>query len=269
MKLAVVTASVDPDKTRTWWSSWGTHAQEPYELIHVINTPGGKSGSYEMLTQRGSLVVVQYSTVLGPVPAFQAGVIRAAQRGADVIACLHDDLEIREDGWDRKVIEHFDSHPDCGLAGFGGAKGLGEDGIYEHEYKPQDLVRKDFISNMEGAELHGRRVTEATEVACLDGFSQIGRAAPLIRAFRRLRNLGVVHHAYDSALGAYFRAWDWKVWMLPIRCHHAGGQTAVGDVRYQEWLASRGSSDQAQWEISHRLLYNDLQHLEVLPIRVE
>ena len=279
MKLAVVTASVDPDATRQFWGSWRQRAHLPWDLVMVHNAPGAGSGTSEVPVHShveeghtypgGSFIWAKYDTVMGPVPSFWAGISQAAMRGADIIACLHDDLRIDEDGWDAKVVQFFYDHPQAGLLGFGGAKGFGEEGIYQHPYDKMDLVRKDFVSNMEGAEAHGRRVTEPTQVACLDGFSQIGRMAPMVRWFRHLKNLGVVHHAYDSALGAYFHADHYEAWMLPIQCHHAGGRTAVLSKAYHEWLAARRSSDATEHEVAHRILYEDLRGYGVLPLRVE
>lgn len=267
LRFAVVTASIDPDATRKWWGSWRQQAIRKWDLIMVHNAPGAGSGVSEVAMEGGAFVWVKHDQILGPVPAFYLGIQQAALRRVDVVACLHDDLRIDEQGWDAQVIEFFATHPNAGLAGFGGAKGLGEEGIYEHPYSPMDLVRKDFISNMENAEAHGRRVVETQQVACLDGFSQIGRIVPLSCAFTQLRQLGIVHHAYDSAIGALMREYVYETWLLPVRCHHAGGQTAVANPRYHEWLAGKGSSDQVEWERSHRVLYQALR--SVLPIRVE
>ena len=263
--LAIVTASVDPDATREFWGSWRQHASLEWDLIMVLNSPGAGAGVAEVVMPGGAFVWVKHNALLGPVPAFYSGISQAILRGADIIACLHDDLRISEPGWDAKLITFLNANPSAGLVGFGGALGLGVEDIYQKRYEAFDLVRRDFISNMKDAELHGRRVEEPTRVACLDGFSQIGRAPALLKWFRHMKNLGVVHHAYDSALGAYFNADKWEVWMLPFACHHAGGRTAVANPKWQEHLAQKKSSDQAEWARSHELLYEDLRGK--LPIR--
>lgn len=115
------------------------------------------------------------SEILGVVPAFAIGVQRALEDGADIIACLHDDLLIQQYAWDLTVKHFFYAHPRCGLVGFGGGTGLGAGDIYQTPYNPMQLARQDFVSNMQDAEAHGRRGLVPERVACLDGFSQIGR----------------------------------------------------------------------------------------------
>ena len=202
----------------------------------------------------------------GTVPAFAKGIGRACADGAEIIACLHDDLLIEEDSWDVIVMNWFDSHPKCVLAGFGGGKGLGASDIYQTPYDPMQLARQDFISNMRDAEAHGRRVTVPTRVACLDGFSQIGRADFLHRAFEHLQALGVVHHAYDSHLGVLAAREGYEVWMLPVGVHHFGGRTAVGSTAYNLWAkAQHPEGDHGFWVDAHRALYEDARGL--LPLR--
>ncbi len=229
---------------------------------------------------------------LGPVPAFKLGMDLALQitHPDGIIACLHDDLEILEPNWDAKIMAYFNQHPEVGLLGFGGGRGLGSDDIYKSPYDPMQLARQDFVSNMIDAESHGRRVETPTPVACLDGFSQVGRVkfwrgqrggvqhspefavtaqAPLAQLERR----GVIHHAYDSFLGAWAHRLGWKVTMLPISCRHYGGQTAVGDAGYAEWARSKtgngaidgATGDEMFWRFSHQVVYDLLRG--VLPLR--
>ena len=232
-RLAVVSATLEStDLIRKCTTSWAQRSD----------------GDYPTYTVKGRC---------GVVPLFAEGLARALRdTKADIIACLHDDVEIKENAWDRQVIEFFDAHPACGLLGFGGGTGLGSADIYHCNYNPMQLARQDFVSNMDDAEVHGRRARlvpdpdethlyAAERVACLDGFSQIGRRGfwqgrlrqphPTIRQaddqtnlFERLTDLGLVHHAYDAALGCYAKRLGWEVWMLPIACKHWGGQTAVG-----------------------------------------
>jgi hypothetical protein len=252
----------------------------------------------------GPLNIYLYDSreILGVVPAFNLGVAQALKDGHQIIACFHDDLEIEEAGWDNTVISLFKACPRAGLVGFGGAKGLGEEDIYRTPYNPMQLVRKRFISNMRHAEVHGERCEVACPVACLDGFSQVGLAS-YWRGWHRdssrqeygtdprhtlkleanlfgiLEAAGVVHHAYDAALGAFAAQLGYQVWFSPIKVHHHGGLTAVADSRYLNWAlqtyeyedlerpekgVSRG--DAAFWEKSHRAVYELFRG--VLPIRV-
>jgi hypothetical protein len=269
LRLTIVTATTDPDRAHDCLASWMATAVTQPRLQTVVN-------SY-----------------LGTVPAFRLGVERALQEDppADIIACLHDDLEITEQGWDDKVLEHFRRHPHCGLLGFGGAIALGDADLYQKPYNPMSLARQGFRSNMRDAELHGIRSLLAERVACLDGFSQIGRRefwlgqglrpnldnahdpdrygglrqweAPL----EAIEDHGIIHHFYDGALGALAERMGWEVWYLPVACHHFGGRTAVGDSGYQAWAAKQiPGGDQGYWEQSHRHAYDWLR--DVLPIRI-
>ena len=256
-RLHVVTASLDIERAADCLQSWQDRATFAWRL-HVI---------------KGQM---------GVVPAFAEGVRIALQEGAEVIACLHDDLLIEDDAWDAEVLSHFDLKPMMGLCGFGGGKGLADADIYQKPYSPHQLARQDFCSNLREAEQHGRRVTRPVRVACLDGFSQIGRRAfwcgrmaggtehPTVPIHQNILQVmtdwGIVHHAYDSALGAWARRLRWEVWMLPIACHHFGGRTAVGDPRYEEWARTIvPNGDRDFWELAHREVWERFR--DVLPIR--
>lgn len=283
MKLVIVTATLDLDRAQDCIASWAETA--------------------------GDVQIVVIPDVFGTVPAFASGVQQALKEGAEIIACFHDDLllEPGAQGWDQTVEVMFQAHPQIGLMGFGGATGLGASDIYQKPYAPMQLARQRFGSNMRDAEAHGERWTTPRRVACLDGFSQIGRrefwegqSLPgawgdkesqfhdrLWQAefggsnlFSLMQSWGVIHHFYDGMLGCFAKRLGWETWFLPIPCHHFGGRTAVGDPRYQEWVASRmyqrwetnkppevlARGDAAVWEQAHQIGYD--QFKDVLPIRV-
>lgn len=242
VKLHVVTASVDPEKTRHLWESWDKLRRGNYVLHHVIN-----------------------KEPVGVVPAFAVGVREAAADGADLIACFHDDLEILREGWDQEITYHFERTPKCGLACFSGAEGLGAEDIYRSAYSPYQLARQGFFSNMVDAESHGRREGYKRRSAGGDGFSQIGRTEFFVQAWNTLESAGIKHHLYDTILGALAWQAGWECWYLPISCRHAGGMTAVGSAAYQEWAKNFGG-DQGIWDTSHKIGYELLRN--VLPIRV-
>jgi hypothetical protein len=231
----------------------------------VFNGPAGVHGHTQHETP-----------YLGTVPAFAEGVKRALAAGHSIIACLHDDLLIEEDGWDSAVLDAFRVRPKMGLAGFLGGTGLGDSDIYQKPYAPHQLARQGVWSNERNAEAHGGRTRQAKQVAVLDGFSQIGRAAFWQRRHRdsTAGNLyeimaawGITHHAYDAALGCFANLLGWEVWMLPIACWHQGGQTAVGDSGYAEWAKTIvPGGDQDFWEIAHKEVYDRFR--DELPIRV-
>ncbi len=283
MNLCVVTATTDPARALACIQSWGFVEQ----IFVVVN---GR-GSWEVVEFQAKATTAQLQTkirwiaaedYLGSVAAFALGVNAALDAGFQLIACFHDDLELRDPEWVEKVRKAFARMPRCGLLGFGGAIGLGSDDIYQVPYEPMQLARVGFRSNLVDAEAHGLRSLLPERVACLDGFSQIGRAefwkgqtggAPVLselinmdrlldgtlanNALQHLHNLGMRHHAYDSALGLLAARWNWEVWYLPIRCLHYGGRTAVGDAGYQQWAQAQngGRGDGGFWEDAHQALW--------------
>lgn len=288
-RFTIVTATAGADKSWECFRSWHEHARidEP-QTAGVLVWQGPRQAIRIGGPERYVTVVAQVPDYIGPVPAFKLGVDLALQITAPdgIIACLHDDLLIEEGAWDAKVLAFFNQHPEVGLVGFGGGTGLGADDIYKSAYSPYQLARQDFVSNMREAEAHGRRVTEPTRVACLDGFSQIGRVAFWQgegHADRRLQQdwtrngpltvldaQGVIHHAYDAYIGADAHRMGWHVYMLPIACHHYGGQTAVGDAGYQLWANARTkveNGDHSLWLTAHHTVYDLLRG--VLPIRIQ
>ncbi len=264
MKLAVVTATTNEARSQACRNSW--RAAALHKDLHIGTLVNGEGGAY-----------------LGTVPAFRRAMGEALETDADLIACLHDDFQILESHWDVKVLKHFERHPNCGLAGFGGAIGLGDEQIYQKPYDPMQLARIGFRSNLIDAEKHGTRSLLPERVACLDGFSQIGtrqfwegyrnQTRALVRyslqdmPWTVLEELGFVHHFYDGALGCIAKRHGWEVWYLPVRGQHFGGQTAVGDPGYGDWAKTQiKDGDQGFWQAAHRIGYDAFK--DVLPIRL-
>ncbi len=287
MRLAIVTASTDPERARDCITSWRHLASDPVLPIIVIINGNSRIETHGRLLD-DQIVTDIYSPTpqyLGSVPAFQQAVTYTLEnhRDVDVIACLHDDFRIDEPAWDQKVIRHFERHPGCGLLGFGGAVGLGSDALYKDPYDPMQLARIGFRSNLVDAEAHGLRSLLPERVACLDGFSQVGtrhfwdgyynnrtawvRYKPADRPWDVLVALGFVHHAYDGVLGCLAKRYGWETWYLPLRGHHFGGRTAVGDAGYNEWANTQiDGGDQGLWASAHRIWY---EHFKAeLPIRI-
>lgn len=260
MKIGIVTATTDIVRAQPCILSWASTSMTDPSLLVVENGSGGE--------------------YLGTVPAFSRGVreLLAEDPAIDVVACLHDDLRIDQLGWDAEVLRIFEHHPSVGLVGFGGAIGLGTDTLYREPYDPMQLARLGFRSNLEEAESHGARIVLPERVACLDGFSLIGRrdffkghtaAGQFLHEppWQYLERNGFVHHFYDGALGCLARRLGWWVYVVPVRCHHYGGRTAVGDPGYQQWASAQiDGGDRGFWQTAHRLGYDLFQ--DVLPIRL-
>ncbi len=282
MKLIVVTATTNLTQALPCIRSWRC-AEQGLGLVIVIN---GGPRIYlipdDLVGMAGALSIVYADEYLGTVPAFNRGVTDAfaGADDAEIYACLHDDLEILDPDWAKKVETLFKRHPSCGLAGFGGAIGLGDPEIYQKPYAPMQLARVGFRSNMPEAEKHGIRSMLPERVACLDGFSQIGRRefflgihnpetrpGPEQQPWQALEDIGIIHHFYDGALGCLAARYGWETWYLPIACQHYGGRTAVGDTGYQAWAqATIPGGDHGFWEQAHKHGYEEFR--DVLPLRV-
>jgi hypothetical protein len=287
--LAIVTATSNVERAMPCLESWIRTAQDPPPLIFLVHN--GRTPSPTRIQVDGTSVAwVSTPDYLGSVRAFERGVAAALAGPFEIIACLHDDFEILEPGWDQLVKRAFAQQPEMGLAGFGGAIGLGAEDMYRKAYDPMSLARVGFRSNLVDAEVHGVRSLLRERVACLDGFSQIGRrdfwqgiwAPAKIAADRgspqasravaepvweELARLGIRHHLYDSLLGAIAARHGWETWYLPLRSQHHGGRTAVGDPGYQDWAKSQiDGGDQGFWQQAHAIGYESFR--DVLPLRV-
>jgi GT2 family glycosyltransferase len=196
--------------------------------------------------------------------------ILANNAKGNVLAFLHDDVEVYSDySWTNEMLDKwFVDNPRCGMAGFGGALGLGTDDIYKRPYQLQQLARIDFISNMDDAEAHGRRVTVPTQVAVLDGFCQIIRreAYEDVGGWDAVLDMGITFHMYDAAMACLLAEKGWEVWMLPIPCKHYGGRTSTS-AEYDQWLRSLGINGDLQiHQEAHKAVYDRFHN--ILPLRV-
>jgi len=182
---------------------------------------------------------------------------------------FHEDVTVSGDDWPYAVSAFFDSHPKCGMVGFGGALGLGTNDLYKKPYKLTQLARVDFVSNMMDAEQHGRRVTVPTQVVVLDGFCQIIRRVAYegVGGWQTVLDLGIEFHCYDTCMACLLAEKGWEVWMLPVPCHHYGGRTST-TPEYDAWLRSRGiNGDSEIHEKAHRIIYDRFKN--ILPLRVK
>ncbi len=179
---------------------------------------------------------------------------------SDVVAILHNDLMVREPGWDTALMEFFDQHPEAGVVGFAGAKKLGRDDIYRRPYELTQLARADVWTSLEDWEAHGRQATEPVSVAVLDGLA-ICLRMDLWRALGGFdRELGP-HHLYDIHLSLRALELGFKNYVIPVRCRHLSGQTANAD-RYQ----AKFGPDSEVHRIAHERFYARYQGR--LPVRV-
>lgn len=232
---------------------------------------------------------------LSPVEAMAIGAQRADSESS-ILAFLHDDVLIEPMSWEDKIAKHLAAYPRCGLVGFGGGVGFADIDIYKVPYDYRQLARVDFVSNMREAESHGRRVSEPMRVAALDGFALITSREFYMQAGDRLiwqnppltdppsvgapklvdsngawevcLKDGVPYHMYDAWISCRAAELGYETWMLPVACHHQGGQTSVGrQTEYAQVVRRLGFVDaQDLYDQAHRRIYE--RFAGVLPIRV-
>lgn len=221
--LAVITATLLMERAQQAHANWQGHTPSCGPLAYcwrIVHGTGGLVAAYEV----GRLTT-----------------------DAPLLAYLHDDVSISEDGWDERVVAEF-SDPTVGLVGFGGALGWGDPDIYKVRYRKEQLARSDYLSNVDDAETHGRRFEGACDVAVLDGFALVVRRELLERA-GGWPTKALNFHMYDEWL--CLQAWKqgYRIRMVGIRSLHSGGQTSTkGTVpdddhdRSHEWLYEQGRS---------------------------
>lgn len=181
---------------------------------------------------------------------------------ADILCYFHDDVECREQGWDKRVEAEFED-PTVGVVGFGGAIAHGDPDLYKKPYELTQLARSGYLSNVDDAEFHGTRFTGATDVAVLDGFSLCIRRSLLEAAGGWHPELWPPHHIYDYAICAMAHRLGYRVRCLGIRCHHHGGRT-VTTQPYLDWTATtEWGSDAAMHKEGHWLFYSRFR--DVMP----
>lgn len=204
-----------------------------------------------------------------PIHPTGFGVINLYQEGMEqgndpIVAFIHNDVLMKEQGWDDRVLAAFED-PQVGVVGFGGALCHGSPDIYKTPYKLQQLGRSYYFSNVDNAEEHGARFDGVMEVAVLDGFALIVRRELLEKMGGWKPDEWPPHHLYDYRCCCEAHRHGYKVMLVGVRCHHSGGKTATRSD-YQEWAkTTKWGSDVGMHEAGHRMLY-DL-YRDVLPWR--
>lgn len=205
----------------------------------------------------------------GPLQAMIAGAEIALFDGADILAFIHDDVEVLESGWDKRLRNIFRSSESIGLAGFGGAIGLADLDIYKTPYDLNQLARHSYYSNMKDWQTHGDLLTEPRQVAVLDGFSLIfsRQAYVAMGGWEQAVEDGLPHHhMYDFWACCRMRELGYQVWLCPIHVWHKGGSTATSE-EYNKWVREQGYI--GDWEVhakAHEVCYKRFRN--VLPIRI-
>lgn len=142
-----------------------------------------------------------------------------------IICLIHDDVNIYEQDWDKRVLAQFDN-PTVGLVGFGGALGHGTSNLYEVPYHLPNLARQNFMSNMRDAEKHGARFRGERDVVVLDGFALFVRRSVLDRWGGWPLNQKVGYFMYSEWLCCEVRRQGLRIRLVGVDCEHLGGKSS-------------------------------------------
>jgi Glycosyltransferase like family len=198
--------------------------------------------------------ISSYPDPIGSTKAFNIA-SRIVEWG-NIIAMLHNDLMIREPGWDTRLLEFFVTHSNAGVVGFHGAQGLGAIDIYRSPYRLEQLARWNCWSNLEDWAIHGKHAEKPLPVAVVDGMAICVRKTDIKMWGGLDESLGL-HHMYDNDI-CLTALMDGKMnYVLPIRARHLSGQTA-NFPRYNKIVADIGG-DAGVHRIAHERFYKKWQ----------
>lgn len=267
MKIVLAAATCQPDLLYETVTIAADHAEGDVGLVVVGN---GCDVDAKKFPEKFSFATVRNREKNEGVPRalhdlWELSCSAGSPEGRDEVVCyIHDDLQILEKGWDSRIRETFTRDPRCGLAGFGGSTALGGDEIYKVPYEVHQLGRRDFWSNMVGAEVHGKQTTTPRPIVFTDGQSMFVRRSLLdeIQGWSWWP-FHLVHHAYDYGIACMARRRGYTGWLVPCHVNHLGGQT----MPVYHALADQHGGDSAVHAASHRFVYEEFR--DVLPLRLK
>jgi|SRR5581483_8594832 len=223
---------------------------------------------------RDNDLVVRNEENVGVMPGLNQA-WRVLKDVSDYIFFPHNDLMIYEQGWDDKLVRVLSGLPECGVAGFYGAKALGVPNIYQTPYQMQQLVRMGNVSGCHrmNAAIHGFMPPrgETEEVAVMDGFSLIVRTE-LLNKLDGFDRSYPPHHNYDNDISLESIDKGYKNYVIAMDADHLGGRTDVGE----DWNKNFGKTKAEIHRDAHPVLYNKWsptnvqngKHKISLPVRV-
>lgn len=170
-----------------------------------------------------------------------------------IIAMIHDDVMIYEQGWDQRVLGQFDD-PSVGLVGFGGALGHGSWNLYQVPYVLANLARQQFMSNMRSADKHGKRFAGEHDVSVLDGFALFVRRSVLDKWGGWPLDKKVGYWMYSENLCCEVRRQGLRIRLVGVDCEHLGGKSGGSPLPYS-------------YEDEHAYFYE--RNRDMMPARVE
>lgn len=216
------------------------------------------------------------SNLLSPCQCYQDIYLNALSipgRIPDVLIYIHDDVEIFDPDWQLKIMQLFESNPDCVVAGLGGATELGREGLYKRPYRISDMARGNYASNQRDWNVHGTNLAdgECRRVAVIDAFFMAVRT-DFMRGSGGWPVLSLSHHCLDLWICCEAARQGKQVWACGVDCYHSGGGTstkqAYADAKWLRGGKPGGRGDlKGDHEEPHKWLHDTYK--DVLPIRIK
>lgn len=193
--------------------------------------------------------------------------LRLPQCVPEILIMLHDDVELFDPLWLRKVLDVFIQNPNCAVVGLGGAPGLGQEGLYKRPYRISDMARSNYASNQRDHATHGLHLPpdHCARVVVVDAFFMAVRT-------EFLRWTGgwpvdrLSHHCLDLWLGCEAARQGKETYAVGIDCmHYGGGSSTKPAYRDAKWLIGGGLV--SDHEAPHKWLHDEYK--DVLPLRIK
>ena len=186
---------------------------------HIVLFDNGSSESLEIPDK------VQYIKMpnnIGNYPVFfeVRKRLNAGEINGDIIGFFHSDFLIEEEGYDTKIIQTFQEHPQLGLLGM----------VWSTEIDILGGRGSGTRSNFQGlnggttAEQNGVRFSKYMKAVVLDGCSMIFRREVLEKL--PFKENFPPHHFYDKLISCQVQEMGYEVGGLGLACDHVSGQTA-------------------------------------------
>lgn len=192
------------------------------------------------------------------------------KNSTDYIFYIHNDTFLYEKNWSNRLLECLSEAPQCGVAGFYGAKGIGTGDVYKTPYYMQQLIRLENVSGCYrmNAAVHGYKPPrgQLEEVAVMDGFSLIVKTE-LLNKLGGFDRSYPPHHMYDNDISLESLDKGYKNYVFSFDAQHLGGRTDVGE----DWTRHFGKTKQQIHADAHPIFYEKWRpgkHKISLPVRV-
>ena len=183
---------------------------------------------------------------------------------SDILVYCHDDVTVHDPDWVGRMVQVFESKPDCVAVGLGGGLGLGSKDLYRKPFDIWNLARRGYRSNQTDWRTHGELEEGSCRVAVLDAFCMAVRA-DWLRSVGGWPVVHLTHHCLDTWLACMAARWEKEIWMTGASCtHHGGGSSTTKGYSGAGWL--QGGTLEQDHIRPHRWIFDTYR--DILPIEV-